>query len=447
MSEDKFYFTSGELAKMSGASYKTIRHYVDKGLLKPEQITEHGYKMFGKKSIEDLQKILLLKYLDFPLEEIRRMIYDGDEMVSFTRQEQLIREKLTHLEEILHAVIEIRQLSEVGRWDKMLEIMRISSRKEEIRKNYLQSDNLEKRINIHIYSTAEETWYQWLFEKFELKENMQVLDVGCGNAEIWLEMRENIPNGVCITLVDVSRAMLDKAKKKIMTYESDFKGRNIKFIYKEMDATRLSIEIIVIKENMMKYNNTLDYYNNYADEFYKNTVNVEFATTQEHFLAKLKNGSNILDFGCGSGRDTRFFLEQGYSVEAVDGSKELCKLACKYTGIEVKNMLFEELSEVEKYDGIWACSSILHLPLGELADVMKKMAIALKEDGIIYTSFKYGNFEGERNGRYFTDMTEEKFAKFLSEIDSLDIEEQWITSDVRPGRGEERWLNLILRKI
>lgn len=197
----------------------------------------------------------------------------------------------------------------------------------------------------------------------------------------------------------------------------------------------------------MKYNNTLDYYDNYADEFYKNTVNVEFATTQEHFLAKLKNGSNILDFGCGSGRDTRFFLEQGYSVEAVDGSKELCKLACKYTGIEVKNMLFEELSEVEKYDGIWACSSILHLPLGELADVMKKMAIALKEDGIIYTSFKYGNFEGERNGRYFTDMTEEKFAKFLSEIDSLDIEEQWITSDVRPGRGEERWLNLILRKI
>ena len=197
----------------------------------------------------------------------------------------------------------------------------------------------------------------------------------------------------------------------------------------------------------MKYNNTLDYYDNYADEFYKNTVNVEFATTQEHFLAKLKNGSNILDFGCGSGRDTRFFLEQGYSVEAVDGSKELCKLACKYTGIEVKNMLFEELSEVEKYDGIWACSSILHLPLGELADVMKKMAIALKEDGIIYTSFKYGNFEGERNGRYFTDMTEEKFAKFLSEIDSLDIEEQWITLDVRPGRGEERWLNLILRKI
>lgn len=98
--------------------------------------------------------------MDFALEEIKRMMYDGDEMVSFSRQEQLIREKLTHLEEILHAVTEIRQISEVGRWDKMLDIMKISSGKEEIRKNYLKSDNLEKRINIHVYSTAKETcWW------------------------------------------------------------------------------------------------------------------------------------------------------------------------------------------------------------------------------------------------------------------------------------------------
>lgn len=242
MSEDKFYFTSGELAKMSGTSYKTIRHYVDKGLLKPEQITEHGYKLFGKKSVEDLQKILMLKYLDFSLEEIKRMMYDGDKMISFSRQEQMIREKITHLEEILRAVNEITQISDVGRWDKMLDIMKISSRKEAIRKNYLKSDNLEKRINIHVYSTAKKTWYQWLFEKFELKENMQVLDVGCGNAAIWLEMRENIPNGACITLVDVSRAMLDTAKKKIITYKNDFERRNIQFIYQEMDVTNLFID-------------------------------------------------------------------------------------------------------------------------------------------------------------------------------------------------------------
>lgn len=196
----------------------------------------------------------------------------------------------------------------------------------------------------------------------------------------------------------------------------------------------------------MQYNSTLGYYDHHADEFYESTVNVEFFTIQKQFLSKLKKGSHILDFGCGSGRDTKYFLEHDYQVDAIDGSVEMCKLASDYTGIEVKNMLFQGLSEVDKYDGIWACSSILHLPVAELSDVMRKMVIALKENGIIYTSFKYGTFTGKRNGRFFTDMTEEIFADFLSGIKELEIEEQWTTSDVRPGRGEEKWLNLILRK-
>lgn len=196
----------------------------------------------------------------------------------------------------------------------------------------------------------------------------------------------------------------------------------------------------------MEYNSTIEYYNSFAQDFYKSTVNVEFSTMQEIFLSKLKKGALVLDFGCGSGRDTKYFIEQGYQVEAMDGSKELCKLASEYTGIKVKNMFFDELSEVEKYDGIWACSSILHLTVEELTDVMKKMVIALKPDGIIYTSFKYGTFAGERNGRFFTDMTEEIFAQFMQKIGDLMVEEQWITVDVRPGRGEEKWLNLILRK-
>lgn len=196
----------------------------------------------------------------------------------------------------------------------------------------------------------------------------------------------------------------------------------------------------------MRNSNTLDYYDNHSDEFYKNTVDVEFAATQQRFLQKLKKGSTILDFGCGSGRDTLYFLEQGYHVDAIDGSVELCRLASEYTGIKVKNMLFQELSAVEQYDGIWACSSILHLPSETLTEVMGKMQIALKKKGIIYTSFKYGIFAGERNGRYFTDMTEETFAEFLNGINGLEIEEEWITSDVRPEREEERWLNLILLK-
>ena len=109
-------------------------------------------------------------------------------------------------------------------------------------------------------------------------------------------------------------------------------------------------------------------------------------------------------------------------------------------------MLFEDLNEVEKYDGIWACSSILHLPKKALRDVFYKIATDLKDNGILYTSFKYGDFEGERSGRYFTDFTLEKFREYLLDIPEFVIEEYWITGDVRPGRSDEKWLNLILRK-
>ena len=192
---------------------------------------------------------------------------------------------------------------------------------------------------------------------------------------------------------------------------------------------------------------TIEYYNQNADMFAQGTRLVDFTVVQERFAKTLPAGSRILDFGCGSGRDTKYFLEKGYWVEATDGSSELCKLASAFTGIEVKEMLFQDLDASGKYEGIWACSSVLHLSKKELLPVIRKMCDALKDNGVIYTSFKYGNFEGERNGRYFTDFTEDTFDKFIKVIQELTIEEEWITSDVRPGRGEEKWLNLILRKI
>lgn len=194
-------------------------------------------------------------------------------------------------------------------------------------------------------------------------------------------------------------------------------------------------------------NNTIQYYQQNAEQFSGETRSVDFSQNQNKFMNKLKKNDTILDFGCGSGRDTKCFLEHGFQVEAIDGSEELCRLAGEFTGITVKHLLFQELAEKNKYNGIWACSSILHLPKQELIEVIQKMSLALKSKGIIYTSFKYGTFEGERNGRYFTDMTEDSFEEILQTTKELQIEEQWITSDVRPGRGNEKWLNLILRKM
>ena len=166
----------------------------------------------------------------------------------------------------------------------------------------------------------------------------------------------------------------------------------------------------------------------------------------KHLVSFLPDGAYILDFGCGSGRDAKAFLDMGYRVDAIDGSEELCRIASDITGITVCRKLFSELDECGKYDGIWACASILHLPKEELKSVFGNMLRAVKTGGYIYASFKYGEFEGYRNERYFTDFTEDTFGKFISDIKAIRIIEKWVTSDVRPGRGDEKWLNLILKK-
>lgn len=84
-------------------------------------------------------------------------------------------------------------------------------------------------------------------------------------------------------------------------------------------------------------NNTINYYNQNAESFIANTQNADMHPTQERFLQLLDANTSILDFGCGSGRDAKYFLEKGYQVTAIDGSAELCRLASEFTGIEVKD--------------------------------------------------------------------------------------------------------------
>jgi hypothetical protein len=86
------------------------------------------------------------------------------------------------------------------------------------------------------------------------------------------------------------------------------------------------------------------------------------------------------------------------------------------------------------------------VPYDELTGIFKKITKALKPGGYLYASFKYGDFEGERNGRYFTDLTEERLAALIEPVAGLEIVETFVTGDVRDGRGGEKWLNVIGRK-
>ena len=188
-----------------------------------------------------------------------------------------------------------------------------------------------------------------------------------------------------------------------------------------------------------------DYYQLHAQRFFSETVDVDMSELYRPFVAHLKPGARILDAGCGSGRDAKAFSEMGYEVEAFDASAELVGLARQHTGLPVKQMRFEEVTEVERYDGIWCCASLLHVPLAELPGVMAQLAKALKPGGVWYLSFKYGSGEREKDGRRFTDMDEAGFAEFLSGLSGIEVMECWQTHDQRPER-DDSWINLVLSK-
>lgn len=192
-------------------------------------------------------------------------------------------------------------------------------------------------------------------------------------------------------------------------------------------------------------NNTKVYYQENSESFFESTVYADVSALYEHFLKYVPVNGLILDFGCGSGRDTKAFLEKGFRVEAIDGSKQLCKLASEHTGITVQCMDFMEFQERDRYDAIWACASLLHVNLGDLPILLTKLTDSLHAGGVMYLSFKYGIFEGERNGRFFLDMTEESFHKLLEPFPALSALDEWTSEDVRPDRTE-KWYSIILQK-
>lgn len=192
----------------------------------------------------------------------------------------------------------------------------------------------------------------------------------------------------------------------------------------------------------MQMNETIEYYNQHAAEFYTGTVSADMSYCQNEFLAYLPEQGCILDAGCGSGRDSKYFIEHGYEVDAFDASIELCKFAAEMIGKEVRCMKFEELDAEQQYDGIWASASLLHVSKSELPLVLRRMRRALKPDGVMYASFKYGRTERVKESRFFNDYTE-KEVQDVFEKAGFRCVECFVTEDVRVGRGEEKWVNVI----
>mgnify|MGYP000892173189 FL=1 len=192
---------------------------------------------------------------------------------------------------------------------------------------------------------------------------------------------------------------------------------------------------------------TVEYYNAKAREFFESTVNADMTGHYREFLSLVPQGGRILDAGCGSGRDSLYFINLGYRVTAIDASPVLAQMSSELIGQPVAVLRFQDLDFDAEFDGIWACASLLHVSRREMPDVLERLTRALKPDGVLYASFKYGDWEGERNGRFFNDYDERSFQLLLRNHPNLQLVSFRVSEDVRPDRAGEKWLNVLVRRV
>lgn len=190
---------------------------------------------------------------------------------------------------------------------------------------------------------------------------------------------------------------------------------------------------------------TIDYYDKNAKEYFDITVNANMNKQRNTFLNYMK-GNKILDFGCGSGRDAKYFKDLGYDVDAIDASKKLSLIATKYCGVNVENISFEDFNKVNYYNGIWACASILHVQRKDMIRILIKIRDSLKEDGVSYISMKDGLAEEiDRNGRYYNYVTYDSFKDSVNQI-NMEIIHYDKTSSINNTFERTDWNNFIIRK-
>ena len=190
----------------------------------------------------------------------------------------------------------------------------------------------------------------------------------------------------------------------------------------------------------------MNYYDKHAESYINSTVSVDMSIQYSLFLPYLPKGGSILDAGCGSGRDSLYFLKLGYQVEAFDNSKAMVEHARALTGLAVRKLSFAELDYDSAFDGIWACASLLHVPRTELPIVFGLLYQALKPQGLLYCSFKNREEDFRADERSFTCFTEQGFQSFLAELSLFELVQLSHSADVREGRSNERWLNVLLAR-
>ncbi|WP_027632680.1 MerR family transcriptional regulator [Clostridium hydrogeniformans] len=237
---EKPYYTAGVFAKKSGVTLKTIHHYHKEGILCPSSYSESGYRLYSEADFEKLQRILTLKFIGFSLEDIKNIIESDkkeDNIVnSLNMQMEIIDEKIKHLELVKKAINEAKIMKDEKNqvdWNKFINIIRVVNMEKVWRNQYKNSSNLCSRINLHeLFSTNKQGWFSWLFDVIDLGEDLNILELGCGNASFWLSNKDRVPRKCNITLTDISEGMINDSIENLKAVKE-------RFNFKVVDAEKI----------------------------------------------------------------------------------------------------------------------------------------------------------------------------------------------------------------
>lgn len=234
-------YTVGEIARIAGVSLRTIRFYDAKGLLKPVSYSEAGYRYYDQESLAVLQRILMLKYLGFSLQRIEDILKSGD-MMMLSEQKALLLQRKKHLEDLISAIEMAEDNADGDRWDYLIRLLNLLTEDEKVKEQYETASNLEKRIRLHDYSTSSQSWMEWVYDRLELQENEQILELGCGTGLLWQTNIHRLPRNLNLTLTDRSQGMLQKTKENLVRFQRLLEEKAINIEYRIADGDCLALE-------------------------------------------------------------------------------------------------------------------------------------------------------------------------------------------------------------
>lgn len=192
---------------------------------------------------------------------------------------------------------------------------------------------------------------------------------------------------------------------------------------------------------------TVGWYNRNAQNYFDETIGRSMEDYYPKFLKYLSQGADILDAGCGSGRDSKAFIDKGYKVTAFDASSEMTKLASRATGLDVITATFENFKSNKLFDGIWACTSLLHVPKKDFENSLSNLTDHLNLGGVLFAYLKEGqNEEVDSKGRFFSyfkvDELKQIFAK-KKDVELVNISD--INNTFRSG--DHPFIEFVLKRI